>query len=324
MAKKALVTGVTGQDGAYLSKLLLEKGYDVYGAQRRNTGVSHWRLDRLGITNDIRFVDFELNEFSNIHRVLDNVSPDEIYNLAAQSFVHLSFEQPLYTSDCDYMGPSRILEAMRTLYMEDDVKFYQAASSEMFGKVQEVPQSETTPFYPRSPYGVAKLAAYWMTVNYRESYNMFACNGILFNHESPLRGKEFVTRKLVHNLVKVKNGDQEYVEMGNMDAKRDWGHAADYTNAMYLMMQMDKASDYVIAMEETHTVEQFARVVCNKLDLVYEDVIKINSKFLRPAEVDLLIGDAMKARVDLQWTPKYTFESLIEEMVTEELQYYGN
>jgi GDPmannose 4,6-dehydratase len=320
---KALVTGITGQDGAYLAKLLLEKGYDVVGAQRRNTGISHWRLDRLGITDDIEFVDFELNEMTNILRVLDSVAPDEVYNLAAQSFVHLSFEQPIYTSDCDYMGPSRILEAMRTLYMEEDVRFYQAGSSEMFGKVQEVPQNENTPFYPRSPYGVAKLGAYWMTVNYRESYDMFACNGILFNHESPLRGEEFVTRKLVRNLVKVKNGDLPFVEMGNMDARRDWGHAADYVEAMWLMMQQDKADDYVVAMEEAHTVQQFAEIVCNKLDLNYNDVIRINPKFLRPAEVDLLMGDAMKARVDLQWSPKYTFDTLIEEMVTEELKYYG-
>jgi GDPmannose 4,6-dehydratase len=320
---KALVTGITGQDGAYLAKLLLEKGYDVVGAQRRNTGLSHWRLDRLGITDDIEFVDFELNEMTNILRVLDSVAPDEVYNLAAQSFVHLSFEQPIYTSDCDYMGPSRILEAMRMLYMEDDVRFYQAGSSEMFGKVQEVPQNENTPFYPRSPYGVAKLGAYWMTVNYRESYDMFACNGILFNHESPLRGEEFVTRKLVRNLVKVKNGDLPFVEMGNMDARRDWGHAADYVEAMWLMMQQDKADDYVVAMEEAHTVQQFAEIVCNKLNLNYNDVIRINPKFLRPAEVDLLMGDAMKARVDLQWSPKYTFDTLIEEMVTEELKYYG-
>jgi GDPmannose 4,6-dehydratase len=320
----ALVTGITGQDGAYLAKMLLEKGYEVYGAQRRNTGLSHWRLDRLGITDDIRFVDFELNEFSNILRVIDDTSPDIIYNLAAQSFVHLSFDQPIYTSDCNYMGPSRILEAIRTLNGEEDIRFYQAGTSEMYGKVQQVPQSETTPFYPRSPYGVAKLAAYWMTVNYRESYNMFACNGILFNHESPLRGEEFVTRKLVRNLVKVKNGDLPFVEMGNMDARRDWGHAADYVEAMYLMMQHDTPGDYVVAMEEAHTVKQFAEIVCSKLDLNYNDVIKINPKFLRPAEVDLLMGDAMKARVDLRWSPRYTFETLIEEMVTEELKYYGN
>ena len=322
--KKALVTGITGQDGAYLAQLLLEHGYEVYGAQRRNTGISHWRLDRLGITDDIQFVDFELNELSNIVRVLDTVAPDEIYNLAAQSFVHLSFEQPIYTSDCNFMGPSRILEAMRTLYMEDDVKFYQAGTSEMFGKVQDIPQSETTPFYPRSPYGVAKLAAYWMTVNYRESYDMFACNGILFNHESPLRGKEFVTRKLVHNLVKVKNGDQDYVEMGNMDAKRDWGHAKDYVEGMFLMMQQDQPGDYVLSMEETHTVREFAQIVCNHLNLDIDKVIKINPKFIRPAEVDLLMGDSYKARVDLEWSPKYTLDTLIEEMVTEELKYYGN
>ncbi len=324
MSKKALVTGITGQDGAYLAQHLLNEGYEVFGAQRRNTGLAHWRLDRLGITNDIEFVDFELNEMTNILRVLDKTAPDEIYNLAAQSFVHLSFEQPLYTSDCDYMGPTRILEAMRTLYMEDDVKFYQAGTSEMFGKVQEIPQSETTPFYPRSPYGVAKLGAYWMTVNYRESYDMFACNGILFNHESPLRGEEFVTRKLVRNLVKVKNGDLEYVEMGNMDAKRDWGHAKDYVEGMYLMMQQDEPDDYVLSMEETHTVREFAQIVCNHLNLNIDDVIKINPKYLRPAEVELLMGDSAKARVDLKWSPKYTLDTLIEEMVTEELKYYGS
>ena len=324
MSKTALVTGITGQDGAYLAQLLLENGYKVYGAQRRNTGLSHWRLDRLGITNDIEFVDFELNEISNIQRVLDKTAPDEIYNLAAQSFVHLSFEQPIYTSDCNYMGLSRILEAMRTLHMEDDAKFYQAGTSEMFGSVREIPQSETTPFYPRSPYGVAKLAAYWMTVNYRESYDMFACNGILFNHESPLRGVEFVTRKLVHNLVKVKNGDLDYVEMGNMDAKRDWGHAKDYVEGMYLMMQQDTPSDYVLSMEQTHTVQEFAQIVCNHLYLDINEVIKINPKFIRPAEVDLLLGDSNKARVDLEWSPKYTLDTLIEEMVTEELKYYGS
>lgn len=194
----------------------------------------------------------------------------------------------------------------------------------MFGSVREIPQSETTPFYPRSPYGVAKLAAYWMTVNYRESYDMFACNGILFNHESPLRGVEFVTRKLVHNLVKVKNGDLDYVEMGNMDAKRDWGHAKDYVEGMYLMMQQDTPSDYVLSMEQTHTVQEFAQIVCNHLYLDINEVIKINPKFIRPAEVDLLLGDSNKARVDLEWSPKYTLDTLIEEMVTEELKYYGS
>jgi len=322
MSKNALVTGITGQDGAYLAKLLLDKGYKVYGAQRRNTGLQHWRLDRLGITNEIEFVDFELNEFSNITHVLHQTKPDEIYNLAAQSFVHLSFDQPTYTSDTNYMGPSRLLEAIRMVC--PTAKFYQAGTSEMFGKVQQIPQSETTPFYPRSPYGVAKLGAYWMTVNYRESYDMFACNGILFNHESPLRGKEFVTRKLVHNLVKVKNGDLEYVEMGNMDAKRDWGHAADYVEGMYLMMQQDKPDDYVLSMEDTHTVREFAQIVCNHLYLDIDEVIKINPKYLRPAEVDLLMGDSAKARIELGWKPKYTLDSMIDEMVTEELKYYVN
>jgi len=324
MAKTALVTGITGQDGAYLSQLLLEKGYQVYGAQRRNTGLQHWRLDRLGITDDIKFVDFELNEQSNIVKVLDNVQPDEIYNLAAQSFVHLSFEQPLYTSDTNFNGVTRILDAIFSLYMQEDVRFYQAGTSEMFGKVQQVPQAETTPFYPRSPYGVAKLAAYWMTVNYRESYNLFACNGILFNHESPLRGKEFVTRKLVHNLVKVSKGDLEYVEVGNMSARRDWGHAKDYVKAMYLMMQQDKPDDYVIATGIDYTIEQFARMVCDNLQLTYEDVVKVNPKFFRPAEVELLVGDPTKAKVDLNWKPEYNLDSLINEMIQEEIKYYGN
>lgn len=324
MAKKALVTGITGQDGAYLSQLLLEKGYQVYGAQRRNTGLQYWRLDRLGITDDIQFVDFELNEQSNIVKVLDKVQPDEIYNLAAQSFVHLSFEQPLYTSDTNFNGVTRILDTIISLGMQDDVKFYQAGTSEMFGKVQQVPQSETTPFYPRSPYGVAKLAAYWMTVNYRESYDLFACNGILFNHESPLRGKEFVTRKLVHNLVKVSKGDLEYVEVGNMSARRDWGHAKDYVKAMYLMMQQASADDYVVATGIDYTIEQFARKVCDSLKLTYEDVVKVNPKFFRPAEVELLVGNPTKAKVDLNWKPEYNLDSLIDEMIKEEIKYYGN
>ena len=319
MSKTALVTGITGQDGAYLAELLLERGYKVYGAQRRNTGIQHWRTDRLGITSDIEFVDFELNEISNIQRVIEDTTPDEIYNLAAQSFVKLSFDQPLYTSDTNFFGPARILECIK----DTDIKFYQAGTSEMYGMVQELPQNESTPFYPRSPYGVAKLAAYWMVKNYRESYYTFGCNGILFNHESPLRGKEFVTRKLVHNLVKVHKKDLNHVEVGNMSAQRDWGHAKDYVRAMYLMMQQENADDYVIATGETNTIETFARTVCQYLDLKYEDVIKINYKFFRPAEVDLLVGDATKAKLDLNWEPSYTLKTLIEEMIEEELKYYA-
>ena len=316
MSKTALVTGITGQDGAYLAELLLERGYKVYGAQRRNTGIQHWRTDRLGITSDI---DFELNEISNIQRVIEDTTPDEIYNLAAQSFVKLSFDQPLYTSDTNFFGPARILECIK----DTDIKFYQAGTSEMYGMVQELPQNESTPFYPRSPYGVAKLAAYWMVKNYRESYYTFGCNGILFNHESPLRGNEFVTRKLVHNLVKVHKKDLNHVEVGNMSAQRDWGHAKDYVRAMYLMMQQENADDYVIATGETNTIETFARTVCQYLDLKYEDVIKINYKFFRPAEVDLLVGDATKAKLDLNWEPSYTLKTLIEEMIEEELKYYA-
>ena len=314
--KTALITGITGQDGAYLAKLLLEQGYKVYGALRRNTGIQHWRTDFLGITDDIEYIDFDLGEFSNIKRVVEKLSPDEIYNLAAQSFVQLSFEQPIYTNDVNFVGVSRLLECLRG----EGIKFYQAGTSEMFGKVQAVPQSETTDFYPRSPYGVSKLAAFWMTKNYREAFGMFNCNGILFNHESPLRGEEFVTRKVIKGLAEVSLGKRDYIELGNLDAKRDWGHAEDYVRGMWLMMQNDLADDYVLATGETYSIEAFVVKVCSKLNLVREDVIKLNELFIRPSEVDLLVGDSSKARTNLGWTPKYDLDSLIDEMIECELK----
>jgi len=330
--KKAIITDITGQDGAYLSKLLLDKGYKVYGAQRRNTGLKHWRLDELGITDKIEFLDFDLGEPYNIEKTIDKVKPDEFYNLAAQSFVGLSFEQPQVTTIANALGVLNILEVIRNKYPK--TKFYQASTSEMFGKVQETPQTETTRFYPRSPYGVAKCYSHYMTVNYRESYNLFACSGILFNHESPMRGEEFVTRKITKGLVEyTKTG--KLLELGNIDTYRDWGHAEDYVEAMWLMLQQDTPDDFVIATGRTVMIRDFITLCLDELNLAYEfnghevidthtrkHIIKTNPKFFRPADVDLLVGDNTKARKVLNWKPKHTLESMVKDMITEDLRRY--
>ena len=332
--KKAIITGITGQDGAYLSKLLLDKGYKVYGAQRRNTGLKHWRLDELGITDKIEFLDFDLGEPYNIEKTIDKVKPDEFYNLAAQSFVGLSFEQPQVTTIANALGVLNILEVIRNKYPK--TKFYQASTSEMFGKVQETPQTETTRFYPRSPYGVAKCYSHYMTVNYRESYNLFACSGILFNHESPMRGEEFVTRKITKGLVEyTKTG--KLLELGNIDTYRDWGHAEDYVEAMWLMLQQDEPDDYVISTGRTVSIKDFITLCLDELNIAYEfdghevmdkhtreHIIKTNPKFFRPAEVDLLVGDNTKARHKLMWRPKHTLESMVNDMIQEDLKRWKN
>jgi len=328
--KKAIITGITGQDGSYLAKLLLSKGYKVYGAQRRNTGLKYWRLDELGITDQIEFVDFDLGEPYNIEKTIDKVQPDEFYNLAAQSFVGLSFEQPQVTTIANALGVLNILEVIRNKYPK--IKFYQASTSEMFGKVQETPQTETTRFYPRSPYGVAKCYSHYMTVNYRESYGLFACSGILFNHESPMRGEEFVTRKITKGLVEyTKSG--KVLELGNIETFRDWGHAEDYVEAMWLMLQQDEPDDYIIATGRTVSINDFITLCLDELNLAYEfnghevidthtreHIIKTNPKFFRPAEVDLLVGDNTKARHKLMWRPKHTLESMVKDMITEDLR----
>ncbi|MER3496170.1 MAG: GDP-mannose 4,6-dehydratase [Armatimonadota bacterium] len=331
MAKKALVTGVTGQDGSYLAKLLLEKGYEVYGGYRRNASTNTWRSRDLGlkIGKDIKMVPLELLEYQNIQRLLKDIQPDEIYNLAAQSFVAISFEQPLYTADADGVAVCRFLEAMREVSPHS--KFYQASTSEMFGKVQQVPQTEATPFYPRSPYGVAKLYGHWIVVNYREGYGMHASSGILFNHESPLRGIEFVTRKVTAHLAEIKHGHRDILELGNIDAKRDWGFAGDYVEGMYMMLQQEEAGDYVLGSNQTQTVRDFINHAAPyfDMDLAWDGeadkekatdrktgrvVVQINPTFYRPAEVDLLIGDAAKAKAKLGWKPKTTFSQLVEMM----------
>jgi len=330
--KKAIITGITGQDGAYLAKLLLDKGYKVYGAQRRNTGKSYWRLDELGITNQIEFVDVDLMEPYNIERVLEKIEVDEFYNLAAQSFVALSFEQPQVTTLVNSLGVLNILEAIRHRFPH--IKFYQASTSEMFGKVQETPQTEKTPFYPRSPYGVAKTYSHHLTVNYRESFKLFACSGILFNHESRFRGDEFVTRKITKGIVEYSKTGKP-IELGNLDAKRDWGHAQDYVEAMWLMLQQDKPDDYVISTGQTHTVREFIRKCLDYMDIPYKEegheffdtrnnqvIVKTNPKFFRPAEVDLLIGDCTKAKEKLGWTPKHDLGDLIRDMIGGDLERY--
>lgn len=330
MKKTAFITGISGQDGAYLSKLLLKKGYKVIGGDRRTASGSLWRLEELGISKEIEITDFELAEFTNIYRVIEKYKPDEVYNLAAQSFVAASFEMPTMTSDITGLGVSRILEALRQINPE--IKFYQASSSEMFGKIIEAKQNEETPFHPRSPYAVAKLFGHWMTINYRESYDMFACSGILFNHESPLRGAEFVTRKITIGLSKIKQGKFDCLELGNMNAKRDWGYAADYVNAMYLMLQHDTPDDYVVASGINYSIRDFVNKACNELDMKIEwegegldekvvntltgkTILKVNPKYYRPAEVEVLLGDSSKARKILKWEPRTSFEELVSMMV---------
>jgi GDPmannose 4,6-dehydratase len=331
MPLTALVTGVTGQDGAYLSRFLLDKGYRVCGAFRRGASLSLWRLNELGVTeSDIEFIPFELLEYANLRRAIETVAPDEIYNLGAQSFVGISFEQPLFTADVNALGVTRILEAIREV--NPAIKFYQASTSEMFGKVQTVPQRELTPFYPRSPYAVSKLYAHWITVNYREAYGIFGCSGILFNHESPLRGIEFVTRKITAGLAWIRESQKEAVEIGNLDAMRDWGFAGDYVEGMWQMLQQDTPDDFVLATGETNSVRTFCELAAAALgfDLAWEGegintvgidrrsgktLIRINPKFYRPAEVDLLIGDASKAHEKLGWSAKTTLPELVEMMV---------
>jgi GDPmannose 4,6-dehydratase len=323
MPKKALITGITGQDGSYLTELLLGKGYDVYGVIRRASTFNTERIDHIyqdphESGRRMRLLYGDLNDASSLNKILRDVQPDEIYNLGAQSHVRVSFDIPEYTAEVGALGTLRLLEAIRETGLRR-TRFYQASSSELFGKVQEVPQRETTPFYPRSPYGVAKLYAYWVTVNYRESYGLFACNGILFNHESQRRGETFVTRKITRAAAAIKLGLQNKLYLGNLDAKRDWGHAKDFVEAMWLMLQQDEADDYVIATGETHSVREFLDEAFGHLDLDWKQFVEIDPRYFRPAEVDLLIGDASKARRKLGWEPKTTFKELVRAMVDADL-----
>lgn len=332
--KKALITGINGQDGAYLSKLLLDKGYKVYGTCRRSTSERFARLKILGVFDKVHLYDFDLLEVSNIQKIIKEIMPDEIYNLAAQSFVPSSFTVPIVTADINALGTLRILDAIHLINKK--IKFYQASTSEMFGKVKEIPQNESTPFHPRSPYGVSKLFAHWITINYRESYNMYACCGILFNHESPLRGDEFVTKKITSTLSNIKNGSNEILNVGNIYAKRDWGFAGDYVEAMWLMLQQKKVDDYVISTGNTYLVKDFIDLTLTYLKFDYKwigkgleqrvinnntgkTLVKINKKFFRPAEVDLLIGNSNKAKKKLKWKPKTSIKKLVKLMVDHDL-----
>ena len=335
--KTVIITGITGQDGAYLAELLLEKGYTVYATYRRTSSVNFWRMEELGIQNhpNLELVEYDLTDLSSSIRLLDTTQATEVYNLAAQSFVGVSFEQPLATAAITGIGPVHLLEAIRIV--NPKIRFYQASTSEMFGEVQEIPQKESTPFYPRSPYGVAKLYAHWMTINYRESYGIFGCSGILFNHESPLRGQEFVTRKITNSVAKISLGLQDVIELGNMDAKRDWGFAKDYVEGMYLMLQADVADTYVLATNRTESVRDFVTMSFKAVDIELDwqgqdedevainkatgkTVVKVNPKFYRPAEVKLLIGDPSKAKRDLGWEPKTTLEELCQMMVEADIR----
>lgn len=316
MSKRALITGITGQDGSYLAELLLDKGYKVYGLRRRTSVPIMENIEH--IKNEIEFIDGDLLDLSSMVSAVKKANPDEVYNLAAQSFVGTSWEQPVLTGQVTGIGVTNILEAVRMIRPE--AKFYQASSSEMFGKVVETPQKETTPFYPRSPYGVAKVYGHWITVNYRESFDMFASSGILFNHESPRRGVEFVTRKVTDAVARIKFGLQNELRMGNLDAKRDWGFAGDYVKAMWLMLQQDQPDDYVVATGETHTVQELVEIAFGHVGLNWQDYVVIDPRFVRPAEVDLLLGDSSKAKQKLSWEPEVSFKQLIEMMVESDIK----
>jgi GDPmannose 4,6-dehydratase len=340
--KRALITGITGQDGAYLAELLLSKGYEVHGLKRRASLFNTERIDHLyedphALHVRMRLHYGDLTDATNLLRVIQNVQPDEIYNLGAQSHVAVSFETPEYTANADAVGTLRILEAIRILRLENRTRFYQASTSEMFGRVRESPQTEQTPFYPRSPYGVAKLYAHWITVNYREAYGLFACSGILFNHESPIRGETFVSRKITRGLARVNEGLQSSIYLGNLNARRDWGHARDYVHAQWLMLQRDAPEDYVIASGEQHSVRDFVEAAATQLKMRIEwrgtgvdetgldaksgrVVVRVDPRYFRPAEVDTLLGDASKARRELGWTPTVSFAELVTEMVAADVE----
>lgn len=314
--RSALITGITGQDGAYLTRFLLEQGYQVHGMVRRS---SLEKFDRLAeVREQIELHQGDLLDQLSLIRLLEHVKPDEVYNLAAQSFVPTSFEQPLLTGEFNALGVTRVLEAIRLI--NPSIRFYQASSSEMFGNIREEPQTETTPCWPRSPYGVAKVYGHWITINYRESYNLFACNGILFNHESPLRGKEFVTRKITDAVARIHHGLQKKLKLGNLDAQRDWGFSGDYVRAMWMMLQHDTPDDYVIATGEKHTVREFLQHAFNHVDLNWEDHVEVDPDLLRPADVHTLCGDATKARETLNWEPEVSFSELVTMMVEADLQ----
>ena len=326
MIKKALITGITGQDGSYLTELLLSKGYEVHGIIRRSSSFNTDRIDHLYNNPEISgkklFLHYgDLADSSSISRLLEKVVPDEIYNLGAQSHVKVSFDIPEYTTDIDATGTCRLLDAIKDTRIK--TKFYQASSSEMYGKVQQIPQSETTPFYPRSPYACAKIYSYWLTVNYRESYNIFGCNGILFNHESPRRGETFVTRKITRGIADIMSKKTDKLYLGNLDAKRDWGFAGDYVEAMWLMLQQDEPDDYVVATGETYSVKDFLDESFGYAGLDWKKYVEISAKYFRPAEVDLLIGDASKAKKKLNWIPKVGFKDLVKMMVDSDLEKVG-
>jgi len=339
--KVALITGITGQDGAYLAEFLLEKGYEVHGVKRRTSLFNTDRIDHLYRDPHEEGVRFflhhgDMTDSSSLIRIIQQVQPDEIYNLAAQSHVAVSFEEPEYTADSDALGALRILEAIRILGLEKKARYYQASTSELYGKVQEVPQKETTPFYPRSPYAVAKLYAYWITVNYREAYGIYACNGILFNHESPIRGETFVTRKITRALARIKLGLQDRLYLGNLDAKRDWGHAKDYVRMQWLMLQQDEPDDFVIATGEQHSVREFVEAAAEEVGMHIEwrgkgvdekgydqdgrCIVEVDPRYFRPAEVETLLGDPSKAKEKLGWTPQVSFRELVAEMMREDLE----